>query len=143
MNTEDYIKKRLDEQIAWHEKKSETNKKWYKSAKLIVIVVSISIPFLAGFITEERVWLKVVVAIGGLLIAFLEGISALNKYHDNWINYRQTAELLAREKLLFLTKSGPYREDNSLQTLVERVESFTQQENQNWAKYNQKKKSSK
>ena len=136
MNAQDYIKNRLEQQIDWYNDKSKLNKRYYKTAKLIVIIVSVSIPFLAGFINDDRTWLKIVVAIGGLLIAFLEGISNLNKYHDNWVNYRQSAEYLEREKLLFLTKSGPYRENNSLQDLVERVEHFTNQENQNWTQFN-------
>ena len=140
MNTEDYIKNRLEQQRKWYDEKSNWNKVRYKFAKLVVIIVSVSIPFLAGLINSEREWLKIVVAIGGLLIAFIEGLSNLNKYQENWINYRQSAEFLEREKLLFLTKSGPYKTDNSLQNLVERIEHFTQQENKSWIQFNQKEK---
>ena len=88
---------------------------------------------MTGFITGETLWLKVTVGVSGVIIALIEGLQSLYKYQDNWLLYRNAAEFLTREKLYYTTKSGPYASEASLQKLVERVESFTSEENKTFA----------
>ena len=64
----------------------------------------------------------------------------LYKYHQNWIEYRSTSEALQHEKLLYLTQTIPYENDERFQTLVSRAESIMVNENQNWLAYTQKSK---
>ena len=138
MTEQDYIAQRIDDQIKWYSGKSRFNQKRYKNIKTMIILISVSIPFLTGLITDETSWLKIAVGIGGVLIALGEGVLSLQKYQDNWMEYRLASEALKREKLLFLTQSGPYREGATLQLLVERVESFTENENKSWINYMKK-----
>ncbi len=135
MNEQEYIKKRIDEQFNWYDKKSGINKKKYQRYKALVIFLSVSIPFMTGFITEDTLWLKVMVGVSGVLIALIEGLQSLYKYQDNWLLYRNAAEFLTREKLYYTTKSGPYISGASLQKLVVRVESFTSEENKTFASF--------
>ncbi|MEL6866835.1 MAG: hypothetical protein AAFP19_20595, partial [Bacteroidota bacterium] len=44
----------------------------------------------------------------------------------------RTSEALKREKLLYTTKSGPYKGGNTYQKLVERCENIMGQENTAW-----------
>lgn len=134
MTIEDYLKDRLDNQIDWYNRKSGINKKRYNTLRFGVIFISVCIPFLTGLISEDTTWLKMAVGIGGVLIALFEGASSLYKFQENWLTYRMTAEQLERERLFFLTKSGPYQKDSSLQILVARAESIMSSENETWVK---------
>ena len=138
LSTNDYISQRIDDQIKWYSSKSRLNQQRYKRIKTLIIIISVSIPFLTGMIGEDPVaafWLKIFIGLGGVFIAAGEGILSLQKYQDNWLEYRNAAETLKREKLLFQTQAGPYRDEATLQNLVERVENFTQSENKNWLQY--------
>lgn len=138
MTDQDYIAQRIDDQIKWYSSKSRWNKKRYTNIKTLIIVLSVSIPFLTGLIGDDETfafWLKIAIGVSGILIAVGEGILSLQKYQDNWMEYRQASENLKREKLLYLTKSGPYRGKATLSQLVERIESFTESENKSWFQY--------
>jgi hypothetical protein len=74
---------------------------------LIEIVAATLIPLLAGYIDAAPV-LKYIIGSLGVIITILEGLSSLNKYQENWIQYRVMAEALTKERFLFLTQSRPY-----------------------------------
>ncbi len=140
MNEQDYIKQRIDSQLQWYESKSLWNKVWYRRLKIVEILSSVLIPFLSGLMAEGGLAISISIGILGILIALIEGILYLYKFQDNWMEYRQAAEFLKREKLFYLTKSGPYEGSPKLQALVTRIESYTEQENQAWTNYNKKQK---
>jgi len=54
------------------------------------------------------------------------------------MEYRTTSEALKHEKILYLTQTAPYDNDERFQTLVSRAESIMANENQNWLAYSQK-----
>jgi len=123
---------RLEDQANWYSKKSAINQKWYKSLKLVQIVLAASIPIIA-LIGES--YSKFVVAIFGALIAILEGSQQLHRFHTLWTEYRSTAEHLKHEKYLFLSLSGPYRDlnqDEALPLLAERIEEQISKEHAKW-----------
>lgn len=132
MTEQDYLSQRIDDQINWYSKKSAFNKKRYQIIQALVIIISASIPVLAILITFSDAILKMAVGIAGVLIVVLEGMLSLYKYKDIWLEYRMTSELLNREKLLYLTGSGPYKTDKSFQAFVERAETIMSTENQSW-----------
>jgi hypothetical protein len=137
MNEEEYLRDRLQHQLEWYSKKSRYNKKWYKRLRLTEIVSASLIPFLSGM--GERIpyspWI-----IGGLgaLIAVAAAASALFKFHENWIQYRTTAEQLKHEKFMYLTGINPYNGDDKFSLMVERVESLISKENTVWAQSTKK-----
>lgn len=63
----------------------------------------------------------------------------LNKWHENWIQYRYIAELLKHEKYLYITKASPYDDENAFEFLVQRVERTISSENVNWVGLNEEK----
>ncbi len=134
MGLEDYIQNRLEDQINWMDGKSSSNKRRYHWLKTIVIILSVSIPFLVLLI-DDFPFFKYIVGVAGVLIAGLEGISSLHEYQNNWLNYRKTLESLQREKFMFATKSGLYKKNNTFQFFVERVESILESENQSWSEF--------
>ena len=122
-------------QLNWHDKKSASNQKWYKALRIIALVFSVLIPFLSGFINKEDAGLiPYAIGVSGIIIAICEGLLMLNKYQENWINYRKVAESLRREKTFYENEAGPYEKANdSLKMLVIRVSEILAKENIDWA----------
>ena len=121
---------RLDNQLAWYDRKSRLNQRLYKILKAVTIVSAAVIPVL----TTSGVKYGAQIAAGlGVLIAVLEGLQQLNRYQSNWSSYRSTAASLEHEKYLYLAQAGPYlKADNPHALLAERVESLVSQENAKW-----------
>ncbi|MDX1941961.1 MAG: DUF4231 domain-containing protein [Saprospiraceae bacterium] len=133
LDEKSYIEQRVQDQINWLEGKSAFNQRWYKLLKRIVLLSSLLIPFLTGFLEENLFWLKVTIGALGVIIAFCEGLLSLNKYHDNWLQYRSTTEDLKREQFLYKTNAAKYAElDNPFQKFVIEIESILSKENAQW-----------
>ena len=132
MKEDEYLKNRLEHQLAWYSKESQHNQKWFKRLRLVEIISATLIPFLSGMGDKISYspWL-----IGGLgvLIAVAAATSTLFKYHENWIEYRTTAEQLKHEKFIYLTNTKPYETEEKFGLLVERVEALISKENSAWA----------
>lgn len=119
---------RLEEQIAWYDRRSAHNKRWYQRLKVTQIVVAAAIPVAAAAGAPS-------VAAGamGALIVVLEGLQQLFQYQQNWIAYRSTCETLRHEKFLYLAQAGPYAEaKRPVALLAERVEGLVSQEHGAW-----------
>ena len=135
MTPEEYIKNRLDDQIEWYDRKSIASQRWYKRLRLVEIILASTIPFLVGYITPEFPKMKLLVGLGSVLIAIISGVLALQKFQENWIEYRTTCETLKHHKYRYLTRVEPYSCDDAFQRLVGNVESLISKENTNWAEY--------
>ncbi|MCI0466518.1 MAG: DUF4231 domain-containing protein [Beijerinckiaceae bacterium] len=122
---------RLDDQIAWYDKKSQTAQRRYKELQIIQIIAAAVIPAISAFpIIPEK--LSVTAALG-LLIVIVQGIQQMNQDQQNWITYRSTCEALNREKFLFHAGAGPYLGvENALALLADRIESLMIQEQVKW-----------
>jgi uncharacterized protein DUF4231 len=119
---------RLEDQIAWYDRKSQQNQRWFKRLKVCQIVTAAAIPVAAG--VTAPAWL---VGGGGALIVVLEGLQQLQQYQQNWTTYRSTCERLKHEKFLYLEGAGPYAAaPNPRALLAERVEGLVSQEHAAW-----------
>ena len=134
MSPQDYISMRVEDQIKWMDAKSTSSKNSYQRLKFLVIILSVSIPFLVLFV-DSFFYVKYAIGFVGLLIAAIEGMLSLYEYQNNWVNYRQTLEALRREQFLYATKSGVYKNDNSFSLFVERFESLLATENKSWTEF--------
>src|SRR6476469_8768684 len=97
-----YPIKRLEEQIQWHNKKAHDNKRNFHLYQIITIIASASIPIIniIGLgITDIQT--RFVSSIIGAIIEIITSITQLEKYQENWILYRNTHELLKKEKYFF------------------------------------------
>jgi hypothetical protein len=123
---------RLDDQIAWYDRRSSINQRVYKRMKLVEILAAALIPFLAAWSFPH---VLLVTAALGLLITVIEGTLHLNQYQENWIAYRSTCESLKHEKYAYLGKASPYTNGvaDPHALLAERVESLVSQEHAKWA----------
>lgn len=119
--------------------KKSNNQKWFKRLRLLEIIVAAIIPFLAGIGSSIPYYLIIIGGLG-VIIAVSAGLSALYKYHENWIEYRTTSETLKHEKYLFQAKCSPYDNNNAFCKLVQRVEGLISKENTQWSRYVEKTK---
>jgi hypothetical protein len=119
---------RLEEEIAWYDKRSAINQQRFKVIKGAQLASAGAIPFAAALDAHAGV------AAGlGALIVVLEGIQQLNQYQQNWTSYRSTCEALKHEKYLFLAKAGPYRgATDGRALLADRIEGLISQEHAKW-----------
>ena len=131
----DPIMARLEDQIAWYDRKSLFNQRTFKRIKTIEIVGAAVIPWLAAFNLPRVGWVT-----GGLgvLITVLEGMLHLNQYQQNWTAYRSTYEALTHEKYLYLGKASPYANlVDPRALLAERIEMLVSQEHAKWTSMQQ------
>jgi Protein of unknown function (DUF4231) len=127
----DPITERLEEQIAWYDRKSIYNQKVYKLIKVIEILAAALIPFIAALSIKHA---TIVTGSLGVLITVLEGLLHLNQYQQNWTSYRSTCEALKHEKYVYLAKAAPYAGvPDAYPLLAERIESLVSQEHAKWA----------
>jgi hypothetical protein len=135
MTEQEYIEQRLDEQTDWYGKKSAWNQKWYRRLRVMEMVLAAGIPFLTSLINKDIVFMTYVVSAVAFVIAAVSGLMTMEKFHENWVDYRSTAETLKREKFLFRTKTAPYDGLDPFHTLVHRVEEILGKENATWQGY--------
>jgi Protein of unknown function (DUF4231) len=133
MTPGDYLKLRVEDQIGWYTKKSATNKKWFYACQTITIICSALIPFLIGFSNGELEYLKYIAGVLGVIVAIFQGLLGLKKFQENWMTYRGTAEMLQREKFLFLNQIGETIDEGyDFKTFVYKAEQIMSSENTNW-----------
>jgi Protein of unknown function (DUF4231) len=131
----DPIMERLEDQIAWYDRKSLGNQRTYKRVKVVEILAAAAIPLLAAF---KASFMGMVTGGLGVVITVLEGLLHLNQYQENWIAYRSTCESLKHEKYTYLGKASPYSNvPDPHALLAERIESLVSQEHAKWASVQQ------
>ncbi len=140
MKEQEYLEKRLDDQLSYYAAKGNINKKKYLNTRITLIVLSASLPFITQ-VESPVAWIsmKYLIGIIGVLITVISGIEGLFQYKEEWLLNRKMEETLKREKILYLTHAGEYRRKVSFKKFVERVEGILAEENAEW--YNIKKQS--
>ena len=121
--------KRLEDQIAWYDKKSSYNQRRFKILKISQIIAGALIPF------ASSVGAPAAVAGGlGVLIVIFEGLQSLSQHQQSWISYRSTCQKLTQEKYLWLAKAGPYESaPNPDAVMAERIEALMSSEITSWS----------
>jgi hypothetical protein len=137
LDIKEYLKERVDDQINWYDQKSKSAQKWYKRLQIAEIILASLIPLLSGYMPSYK-WIAFIVGLFGAIIAVIESITKLNKYHENWIQYRSTCEMLRYQKHLYLTGSAPYNNQNETidNIFVRNIESIISSENNQWKNLN-------
>jgi hypothetical protein len=136
LGIEDYLKTRVNDQISWYERKSALNKNYYKRLQVVAIVCGAAIPVLTVFEGPAVVaFIRPLIAVLGSAVAVISATINLYKFSDNWVKYRTAAQLLTREKNLFLTQTAPYAAENASQAFklfVQNCEAIMAAENSEW-----------
>ena len=132
ISPEEYIEQRLNDQIGWYDRKSTANQRWFNRLRFAEIVAAATIPFLSGF-ADKSSSIKIAIGALGVFVAVIASVLGLLQLQVRWMQYRATAELLRKEKFLFLTQTDPYNKDDAFHLFVQRVEALLSKENSEWA----------
>lgn len=120
---------RLEDQIAWYDRKSLWHQRQYKVLKVVSMIAAALVPLTAA-VTD---W-PVIPGALGVVVVIVEGLQQMNQHHRYWVQYRQTCEQLRREKFLYMGRTGTYNlpEAKAFRLLVENVEALVSDDNASW-----------
>lgn len=125
---EKYLEERYESQTTWYRRRARQNQRSYYVLKVYAVCAAAAIPVVSAL----EIPLEIIGALGAS-IAALEGLAAVFKFHENYLNYRTTAETLKKEFQFFNTRTGEYRSASEPEVLfVERVEAVISRENALW-----------
>ncbi len=135
VSSQDPIIDRLEDQIGWYDRKSQSAQRVFKRIKVVEILSAALIPFLAAMSFPHD---KLVTAGLGVLITILEGLLHLNQYQQLWNTYRSTCEALKHEKYTYIARAASYANAADPRViLAERIESLVSQEHAQWSSVQQ------
>lgn len=136
MSPDEYIRNRLDEQQKWFSCKSTENQREYKRLRRLETACVLLLPVL-GMLPIADPWRDIILVLLSVIASYLRFFAGLDSCHDLWLQYRAASEALKREKLLYETRTGVYRGDDSGTVLVMRVESIIASVNGDWLQIKQ------
>jgi Protein of unknown function (DUF4231) len=126
-----YFEQDLRNQLLWYDARATAYKRNAQGLAFLVIAAGSITTFVQVF--GQAPWVSIITAGLGALVVFAEGWQRIARYNETWANYRSAAERMKREKRLFVSGTGPYRnlndEDAYLQ-FVENVEAIMGEEQQ-------------
>ncbi len=131
MQIQNYINERVENQLNYFDFKSTLNKNYYQLFKIMQLAAAALLPFFSIFLVEY-LWMKYIVAFLGTMVTILEGVLATGKYHEKWVTYRSTAELIRQEKFMYLMKAGNYDQPNANAQFVTKIELLLGKETAGW-----------
>ncbi len=132
MDEHTYFEERLENEIAWYEKKSKRNKQYYYLLRVIELISAALIPFLINYLTGNTGLLKSAIETLSILVLITTGMISIFQFRELWTEYRTNAESLKHEKYLYLSSSNPYDREDKFKLLVERVEKLISIEHSRW-----------
>ena len=133
-----FIKNRYEKELDWYDQEAVRNKRIHDLLQWVVIVSSAVTPVLI-LINESN--LRMFAVTTSVIIAIFTSAIKTFKFHENWLNYRNTAETMRREYSLYDTDAGDYLDaDDKQRFFVERIESLISRENTKWLWFQKKKK---
>lgn len=131
---EAYICARLEDQIAYYEKKSLQNKRIYYIVSIVSIVANALIPIISIFLTSNTLP-KVLITCLSSCTAILSSILVLFNAKDLWTKYRISASRLTALLHQYYSHSGRFAELEERQAfllLVQLSESQMENEIKGW-----------
>lgn len=114
----------------YYSKKSSQSRKEYYWMSTILIVINAVIPILSLGIESTGIQKYIVAALGSAA-TIISSVLMLRKPKDLWIKYRSTNEKLKKEKILFETSSGKYK-DGSEEEFIQTCEAIMESEHTAW-----------
>lgn len=127
MTEQQYVERRLDDQIGWLDGKSAYNQRWSKLLRVFEIAAAAAVPVLVAVGREAGA------AVAGAMVTVVAGLLLVYKFDESWINFRTTWSALTREKMLHQARVAPYDvEATRYARLVNRVEAILASESEAW-----------
>jgi hypothetical protein len=132
MSQSDPVLTYLDEQIVWYDRAAARAQVAFRAGKMVALMAAAAVPFCALLGAPAALTAGM-----GALIAVLEGMQQLFRFHETWLNSRSACEALRRERFLYTAGAGPYAEPAragrpAATVLAERVAALTIEEHAKW-----------
>ena len=125
----------LEEQIQWYSQKSFKNKFLFRTSQIIILIVGATIP-IANLIVYPDFLIGIISSIISIILTLLIVMSESQKYYTRWMLYRNTTELLVREKYYFQNSADRYTnldDEEKNRFLLEKIEYIKQQTSERYA----------
>ena len=132
MSADEYIAKRLDQFQSWYDGKAIHAKSRYLRIRVIAVVGAVLVPVAANALPAFPDVTRALTTVLSLIVSLAVALDSVYHFGDQWKNYRSTEQFLSREKVLFLTGEGPYKDmetEKAFILLVERCEAQISAEN--------------
>ncbi len=126
------VKKYLNEDFAkmrqFYDNRACSAKRWYRGLSICLIFVSAALTPVVALAPDEPCW-RIISTVLSATIVVLTGLLAHLKSHENWLSYRGTWDALEKERRLYETGTGVYKEEEGRDNLfVERIEAILAKE---------------
>ena len=133
MSAEEYIKQRIEQQQKWYDEKAVKAKSAYLKIRTVAVVGAVLVPVAANVdITGYMAYRTALTTIISLMVRIVVALDSVYHFGDQWKNYRSTEQYLSKEKFLFQTGEGAYKDadpEKAFILLAERCEEQIQAEN--------------
>ncbi|MGM4962091.1 DUF4231 domain-containing protein [Tardiphaga sp. 1201_B9_N1_1] len=133
MDAEAYISERVEQYSGWYDKKAVRAKSAYLRIRVVSAVSALIVPILANLNFGDYDRFKTPsITLVSLIVSVAVALDSIYHFGDQWKNYRSSEQFLRREKFLFRTGEGPYKEFNSQDAFIlfiERCEAQISAEN--------------
>ena len=130
-----YFDQRYQDQLKWYSNKTAHNKKWYRRYQIAIAALSgtVTVTVALGMQDQATSGWHIVSLVASAMVAALAGLQKAFRFHENWVEYRTTAEQLKKEGYYYEFRCGDYSAAESADRLfVERVESLISRQNTLW-----------
>lgn len=119
----------LADALRWYDEQAKSNRIAHQGLRMAAIVLAAAIPVLTTSGAP-----RLAAAILGSTIVVVEGVQQVFRFHDRYIAYRSTWNLLDREQRLYVSRGGRYAgNQHPEQSLAERIDRILAEENTRWA----------
>ena len=138
MNKEDfecYLTERYDDQCRWYSRKATFNKRWYHYFQTLVIGLSAlaTLTVAVGVYFQDTQWIRLAALAITSIVTVLACLQKVYRFQEQWIDYRNTAETLKKERYLYKARIAEYATaDSAEQLFVDRVENLISRQNTLW-----------
>ena len=132
---ERYIKERYDDQCRWYSRKASINKRSYYVFQTLIIVLSAAtaLTIALGVYFPELGWLRLAALTMTTNVTVLASLLKVFRFQENWIEYRNTAESLKKERYLYQAGLDEYAKTKSAEKLfIARIEGLISRQNTAW-----------
>ena len=130
-----YTVDRFDDQLKWYSSKAAINKKWYRGYQIAIATLSAltTVTIALGMHESDGNAWHIASLVGSAAVAALAGLQKAFRFHENWVEYRTTAEQLKKERYYYEFRCGEYSTTESVDRLfVERVEALISRQHTLW-----------
>lgn len=135
-----YLRSRYEDQCRWYSSKATFNKQWYHYFQTAILGLSAvtTLTIAVGMYFQDNSWIRLVALTITATVTVLAGLLKVYRFQEQWIEYRDTAETLKKEKYLYKARIGEYaKADSPEQMFVDRVETLISRQNTLWVERRQ------